>query len=170
MAVTPRNTKPKTSAKTDVAGRRVAAKGEPSLASYAEKDITPVTQDYIDWLKAETGYDVDPLSVQLSSVLRGNFQKSEGNQARIARRAEERVAEAEAREEAKAAREQAKAERDEARAARAAEPKAEKAVKTAPTKAAAKPAAKKAPAAPAKPAVASRRRPTSKPAEAGTDF
>lgn len=69
----------------------------PSLAAYATKPLTPTIQDYVVWLKAETGYDVDPQSVALASALRGKFQKSEGNQAALARRAAEATAKAQAR-------------------------------------------------------------------------
>lgn len=173
----PKTSTVKTSAKTDAAGRRVAKKGEPALASYVEKDITPVMKNYTEWLEQETGYPVDERTVQLAGVLRSRFQKSDFNQERITSRAEEREQEAAAREERRIAREQAKAERDAARAAKAAEPKAEKkvvekkvAAKPAAKTAAAKPAAKKtAPAtktAAAKPAT--RRRPA-KPAAEG-DF
>ena len=55
MATTPRKT---TNAKTDAAGRRVTKKGEPKLASYAEKTITPVMQDFADFITEETGYKV----------------------------------------------------------------------------------------------------------------
>lgn len=57
---------------------------KPELAAYAEKAITPVMRDYIAWLEKETGYKVDPVSVQLSSMLRPAFQKSETNQKRLA--------------------------------------------------------------------------------------
>lgn len=53
-------------------------------AAFAAKPISPLMAEYVAWLKTETGYDVDPMSVQLSGVLRGTFQKSEGNQKRIA--------------------------------------------------------------------------------------
>ena len=174
-----------TNAKTDVAGRRVKKAGEPKLASYADKTITPVMQDFSDWIEQETGYKVDPMSVQLGSALRGIFQKSDFNQERIARRAEERAAEEQAkldraaeREEARAAKEQAKAERAAAKAAAPAKTATKAPVKAsaktpakAPAKtAAAKPAAK----ASAKPTakvtpLASRRRPA-KPTTDDTDF
>jgi hypothetical protein len=168
MAVTPRKT---TNAKTDAAGRRVKTAGEGALASYAEKTITPVMQDFADFLTSQTGYKVDPMSVQLGSALRGTFQKSQFNQDRIATRAQEREAEATAklqraadREAARVAKEQEKADRaaskEAAAAAKAAAPKPEKAAK-APAKA----AATKATKAPAKSAkvtpLASRRRPAS---------
>lgn len=175
MATTPRKT---SNAKTDAVGRRVAKKGEPQFASYADKTITPVMQDFADYLTEQTGYKVDPMSVQLGSALRGQFQKSDFNQERIARRAEERAAEAEAkvqraaeREENRAAKEQAKADRAAAReqaakdkAAAPAKTAAKPAAKAAGKTAAAKPAAKTAKVTP----LASRRRPASKPA--ATDF
>jgi len=72
-------------------------------ASYAEKPITPLMAEYIAWLKTETGYDVDPMSVQLSGVLRGTFQKSDGNQKRLAASAARKAQESKARAERKAA-------------------------------------------------------------------
>ena len=118
-----------TARKTDVAGRRIAKKGEPINAKYADEDraIPAVINDFVDYLKETTGYDVDPRSVYLGSALRGQFQKSEGNQARIAARAAE--IEQEKIDRAKRAEERAaaKAKREAARAAKAAEPKAEKA-------------------------------------------
>ena len=107
-----------TARKTDVAGRRIAKKGEPINAKYADEEraIPAVINDFVDYLKETTGYDVDPRSVYLGSALRGQFQKSEGNQARIAARAAEieqekidRVKRAEERAAAKAEREAAKA-------------------------------------------------------------
>lgn len=163
-------------AKTDVAGRRVAKKGEAPLARYAEKDITPVTQDYINWLEEQTGVKVDPMSVQLASVLRGPFQKSEGNQERIAAAKQRKIDEAEARATRAAERAEKKAAQEAARAAKATEPKAEKVTKTATAKAApakAAPAARKAVAAktPAKAAPATaRRRPARAAKEADADF
>jgi sRNA-binding protein len=77
-------------------------------AAFAAKPISPVMRDYVAWLKAETGYDVDPMSVQLSGVLRGAFQKSPGNQKRIAAASARVAAEKAARAERKAA-QQAKA-------------------------------------------------------------
>lgn len=137
-------------AKTDVAGRRVKKAGEAPLASYADKDITPVMTDYVTWLKEQTGYDVDPLSVQLSGVLRGTFQKSSFRQEKLAAREREIVEEREAR--AKRAEERAarKVERETAKAAKAAEPKAEKPAKAEkPVVKKAAPAAKTAKTAPA---------------------
>lgn len=155
-----------TARKTDVAGRRIAKKGEPINAKYADEDrtIPAVINDFVDYLKETTGYDVDPRSVYLGSALRGQFQKSEGNQARIAARAAEieqekidRAKRAEERAAAKAEREAARAEKA-APAAKAA-PKA-KAVHKAPAKAA---AAKAAPA-------TTRRRPARSETSKGEDF
>lgn len=164
-----------TARKTDVAGRRIAKKGEPINAKYADEEraIPAVINDFVDYLKETTGYDVDPRSVYLGSALRGQFQKSEGNQKRIADRAAE--IEQEKIDRAKRAEERAaaKAEREAARAAKAAEPKAEKAAPAkAPAKAAAKAPAKtatKAAAAKAAPAT-TRRRPARPAASKGEDF
>lgn len=164
----------KSTAKQDVAGRRVAKKGEPQHAAYVEKTIPTRIGEFADWLETQTGYtDLDPRSVYLGSALRGAFQKSEENQERIAARAQEIKDQAEARAQAKidraAAKEQRAAERAEKAAAReAAKAEAAAEAKAAPAKKApAKAAAKKAPAkaAPAKP---TRRRPA-KPAAADTD-
>ena len=163
-----------TARKTDVAGRRIAKKGEPINAKYADEDraIPAVINDFVDYLKETTGYDVDPRSVYLGSALRGQFQKSEGNQARIAARAAE--IEQEKIDRAKRAEERAaaKAEREAARAAKAAEPKAEKAApaaKAAPKAKAAAKAPAKAAAAKAAPAT-TRRRPARSEASKGEDF
>jgi hypothetical protein len=169
-------------AKTDTAGRRVKTKGEPALASYADKDITPVMADYVQWLEEQTGYKVDPLSVQLSGVLRGTFQKSDFRQEKIAERKEQIEAEEAARAERAAARAQAKLDREAAAKAKAAEPKTTKApaAKATTTKAApaakaqpAKPAARRAPAAKAttaKPAATTRRRPAASKGSEDADF
>lgn len=171
-------------AKTDIAGRRIATKGEPKLAMYADKDIPPVIQEFVEFLKAETGADVDARSVYLGSSLRGAFQKSEGNQARIAERASEieqekldRVQAAKDRAERKVAKaielkEKAAAkviaDKAAAAAAKVAAAEAKAAAKAAPKVAAAKPAAKTTKAAPAKPAAPTRRR-AAKPAVETTE-
>lgn len=49
-------------------------KPRPELAHYATKEISPFMVEYVAWLKETTGYDVDPLSVQLSGVLRPEYQ------------------------------------------------------------------------------------------------
>lgn len=85
----------------------------PRFAHYAEKEATPTMQAYAEWLTRETGYAVDVQTVVLASWLRGEFQKSEENQTRIADAAS-------AREQAKADRAQRKAEREQAAKERAA--------------------------------------------------
>lgn len=167
----------KSTIKTDVAGRRKGTKGEPPRANYAEKAVPTVIQNFAEYLTEQTGYEVDLRSVYLGSALRGEFQKSPENQARIEARAQEIVAEREAREAAKVARAEAKAEREAARAAKAAEPKAEKAAPAKKAPAAKAPVAKATPAkkAPAKPAAkaapaTTRRRPARPTAAADGDF
>lgn len=168
-------------AKTDAAGRRVKTKGEPPLAAYADKDITPVMSVYAAWLEEQTGYKVDPLSVQLSGVLRSTFQKSDVNQKRIADRAAEIERENEERETRRKEREERKAAREAAAAEKAAAPKATKAApakastkaapaaKAAPTKSAPAPKRTAATKATAAKPTASRRRPAAKPAAGGAE-
>lgn len=137
-----------TNQKPDAAGRRVKKSGEPPMASYAEKNITPTMQAFCEWIEEQTGYKPDPMSVQLSGVLRSTFQKSDFNQNRLAERKAEKERIAQEIADRKAARAEAKAERAAARAAKAAEPKPEKKTATV-SKASAKAApAKKASAAP----------------------
>lgn len=163
----------KSTAKQDVAGRRVKTKGEPTHAAYAEKAIPTRIQEYIEWLSRETGYEVDPRSVYLGSSLRGTFQKSPENQERIAARAQEIEDEKAARIQRAEERAAAKVEREAARAAKAEEKAAAaKEAKSAPKAASAakKTAAKKAPAkAAAKPATG-RRRPAKPAAGESEDF
>jgi hypothetical protein len=66
-------------------------------AALATKALSPVMTDYAAWIKAETGYDVDPMSVQLAGTMRTYFQQSEGNQRRIVAAAEAKAKEAAAR-------------------------------------------------------------------------
>lgn len=73
-------------AQVDAAGRRKATKGEPRLARYADADPTELQTAFANWIEKETGYAPDIKSIQLGAVLRGTFQKSEENQARIAAR------------------------------------------------------------------------------------
>ena len=44
------------------------------LAAHAAKALTSTMQTYAEWLTEQTGYKVDPLSVQLGSALRGTWQ------------------------------------------------------------------------------------------------
>ncbi|QEO08802.1 hypothetical protein [Protaetiibacter larvae] len=85
------------------------------LAHRVPAEPTALILDYCRWLKEQTGYDVDPMSVYLGSALRGAFKKSPGNQKRLAAQAERIAAE-------KVAREQRRAER----AAKVEKPKVEK--------------------------------------------
>ena len=153
----------KSTAKQDVAGRRVKKAGEPQHAAYVEKAIPSRMQEYADWLTRETGYEVDPRSVYLGSSLRGTFQKSDENQERIAARAREIEEQAAAKEQRKLDRAAAKEEREAERARKAEEREAAKAAKAAEEKSApakktaSKPAAGKK--APAKTAAPTRRRP-----------
>ena len=110
-------------------------------AEYATKPITPTMRAYAYWLKAETGYDVDPMSVQLAGTMRVAFQKSDGNRARLAAATEKATAAATARADRRAVREQAAA---------------DKAAGLPVTTTSAKPKAK---AAPVKPTTPRRRRP-----------
>lgn len=45
------------------------------LAEYKDATVTPLIQEYADWLTANTGVKVDPLSVFLGSALRSRFQQ-----------------------------------------------------------------------------------------------
>ena len=92
---------------------KAAAKATPPLAHLLDKDITPTMERYAKWLTDQTGYEVDPISVQLAGSQRGQFQKSDLNQQAL-------EANRKAREEAIEAREARKAERAEAAAAKAA--------------------------------------------------
>lgn len=74
----------------------------PALVAFAEKAITPVIRDYVEWIEKETGYRPDERSVLLASALRGKFQKSPSNQKRLSDQAA-RVAKAKADRAAKAA-------------------------------------------------------------------
>jgi hypothetical protein len=77
--------------------------------AYAAKDVTPTMKAFAEWLKAETGVDVDLKSVALAGSLRMDFQKSDfwknddrnylaNVEENRARRAKEALAKAEAAE------------------------------------------------------------------------
>lgn len=147
----------------DAAGRRVKKAGEAEFARYVEQEPTSMQEFFADWLTQKTGYKVDVRSVILGSLLRGKFQKSAENQARLAENAAAREAEAEEREARRAARAEKKAEREAASKEKAAAPKK-----------AAKPAAKKAAparktAAPAKKAAPAKAAPRRRPAKPSND-
>ena len=104
--------------------------------AYAAKDITPTMEAFAEWLRAETGYEVDARTVALAGSLRNDFQKSEWWKAD----ARNYLNNVEANREAKAAERAAKAKEaaDKAIArAKAAQAKAEEAAKAAKAKAAA---------------------------------
>lgn len=134
-------------------------KAAPPKAHLLEKDITPTMDRFCDWIRDETGYDVDPMSVQLGGTLRGEFQKSDVNQAALAESKQRRAEEAEARAAKREEREAKKAEKENKKSA-----PAKPAGKAAATKAA--PAAKGKGKVEAKP-TATRRRPAGK---KGEDF
>lgn len=90
----------------------------PALAEYATKPLPPTMREYVAWLKAQTGYDVDPQSVALASALRGKFQKSDGNLARLAEAKARNAQDAVARAARRAEREAGAAERAAKKAAR----------------------------------------------------
>lgn len=135
----------------------------PERSALVEKEPTDLHTGFVEYIAEQTGYDADLKSVQLATILRMDYQRSEANQSRLA-------SSRTAREEAEAAREQARAEREAKREAKA-KADAEKAAakKEADAKAKSAPAAKKA--APAKKAAAApakkaapRRRAAAKPA------
>ncbi|QNJ55664.1 hypothetical protein SEA_FREDDIEHG_42 [Microbacterium phage FreddieHg] len=166
----------KSTVKTDAAKRRVAKKGEPPRANYAEKAVPTVIQNFADYLTEQTGYEVDLRSVYLGSALRGEFQKSPENQKRIADRAaeiererEERAAKAEERAAKKAEREAAAKEKAAAAKEAKSAPKASTAKAPAAKTAATKKAPAKAAATKAAPAT-TRRRPARPAASKGEDF
>lgn len=135
-------------------------KTTPALAHYADKEVTPVIAAYTAWLEEQTGYKVDPLSVYIGSQLRGTFQKSEGNQKRLA--AVQAATEAEAQ--AKAAR---KVEREQAAKAKAAEKAAAPKAMAAPKATTKKPAPKATPK--AKPVRAAAAKPATRKATTTTE-
>ena len=45
-----------------------------ALADYKDAQVTPLIQEYADWITANTGVKVDAQSVYLSSALRTRFQ------------------------------------------------------------------------------------------------
>lgn len=111
------------------------------LAHRIPAEVTPVIAAYSAWLEEQTGYKVDPMSVYIGSQLRGTFQSSDQNQARLASRRAEIAKETEA----KAARKAERTKAAQAKAAAKAAPEGEpKPVRQRATKPAA-PAAKHAP-------------------------
>jgi len=61
----------------------------PSKKTFAERaaaEPTDLHKQFADWLKEKTGVDVDLKTVQLVTVMRMDFQKSEENQTALAAR------------------------------------------------------------------------------------
>jgi hypothetical protein len=121
--------------------KKTASRSAPPRASMIEKEPTQLHQDFADWLEAETGYKPDIKSVQLATVLRMDFQRSDRNQQSL-----------ESRRQAKIQAEQDREKRRQDRAAKKSAPAKKTASKkaAAPAKKASAPAkktaAKKAPA------------------------
>lgn len=141
----------------DGAGRRVAKKGEPRLARYAEKNVTPVIDLYADWIEQEVGITLtakDRKILYIGSALRGEFQKSDLNQDRIATRKEEIEAEEQAREERRQERAEKRAAKETAAKSKSTAPakKTAAASKSAPAKKTGKTSGKTAPASRRRPA------------------
>lgn len=121
-----------------------------AYAHLAEKDPTPLHQNYADWLKFTTGAEIDVKTLQLATSLRHVFQRSPENQEDLERRrkdaenkkfeAEKRKADAEAKRKAD---KEAKAKEEEAKQQKAQEKSTAKAEKAAKPAAPKKPAAKK---------------------------
>lgn len=44
------------------------------LSDYADAGVSPIIQEFCDWL-AQTGVEIDPMSVYLGSALRARFQE-----------------------------------------------------------------------------------------------
>lgn len=117
--------------------KKAAAAAAP-LAHMAEKEPTSLHVAFLEWMEKQTGVTgLDLKSVQLATVLRGDFQKSEENQSRLRSRKDEIAKQEQEREARRAAREKAAADKAAKKAAPA--PAAKKTASTA--KAA--PAAKK---------------------------
>ncbi len=116
-------------------------------AAMLEKAPTALHEDFKTWLEKETGAkDLDIKAIQLATVLRGDFQKSDYNQKRLEERRKAIETEAAAREQRAKDRAAKTAEKEKAKADRAANPTAKKAAakKTAPAAKKAAPAKKAA--------------------------
>ncbi len=44
------------------------------LADYADAEVSPIIEEFCDWL-AQTGVEIDPMSVYFGSALRARFQQ-----------------------------------------------------------------------------------------------
>lgn len=140
---------PKAPAKKAVAKK---SSNKAPFAKIGEKEPTALHVEFLEWLETNTGISgLDLKSVQLATVLRGDFQRSDQNQKRL-------QASKAAKAEAAKARAAAKAEREAKSAQKAAAKKAAPAKKAVAKKSS--PPAKKAPA----------KRPTKKAASTGESF
>ncbi|WP_308491293.1 hypothetical protein [Microbacterium terrisoli] len=74
--------------------KKVTASTPAPLAHRVPAEVSALIQTYSAWIEEQTGQKVDPMSVYLGSQLRGLFQKSDGNQARLAEAAKARAAKA----------------------------------------------------------------------------
>lgn len=134
------------------------SKPAPALARYADVEASALIASYCDWIEEQTGRRPDPWSVYVGSQLRGKFQKSEGNQKRLAEQAARLAEEAKAKAARKAEREKAAQAKAAAQDTTPATPKAKPAPKV-PAKGSAQRAAKPAtPAAKPAPKPTRRRR------------
>lgn len=124
---------------------RTAPKTAPR-ADLLEAPLKQIHDDFVAYLQEQTGYEVDPKTVHLCTVLRMDFQRSDLNQARL-------KAAQKAKEEREAAREERAAGRAEKRAAKAEEASEEKPAGRRPRAAKATPTPTAAKAAPAGAAV-----------------
>lgn len=118
----------------------------------ADKEPTQLHQDFADYIQEQTGIEVDVKAVQLATILRMDFQRSETNQARLQASKAAREAAAQARADKRAAREAAKTEKASTSTKKAAAPA--KKTATAGKASTAKAPAKKAPARRTKPKAA----------------
>lgn len=80
---TPKPTAPK--AAKPAAPKADEAKSK-DFAALAKNDPTELHQAFVVWVKEQTGVDVDPKSVQLAFAFRHDFQRSDANQADLAKR------------------------------------------------------------------------------------
>lgn len=124
-------------AKKSTTKKTAAKKSSAPLAHMAEKEPTALHVGFKDWLERQTGLtNLDLKSIQLATVLRMEYQRSDENQARLS-------ASKQARADADAARAEKRAAKKTAKKAPASKTASKTAAKKAP---ATKKAAKKAPA------------------------
>lgn len=124
------------------------AKSNAPRADLVGKEPGTLHKNFAAWLTEQTGYKVDEKSVQLATILRMDFQRSDVNQRDLAARRQAKADAAAAREKRAADRAAKKAAPKPAKKAAPAKPKGDEV--------AAKRAAKSAPAKPAKKATAAK--------------